>query len=141
MKLWSVEFRKGRTTRGSTAQRFSPMSFISRYGRGNVQAIKTGRLDRTDWMSSMKQRSFNIRSLMIAIASYGIALTVIRWLSVRSPHHVLLFSLGPLCGVGLHRLRGGNGIVGGAVGGIAAGFVFVAGHFLVGCCPAVPRRG
>lgn len=77
----------------------------------------------------MKQRSFNIRSLMIAIASYGIALTIIRWCSVWSPQHVLLFSLGPLCGVYFHRLVGGNGIVGGAVGGIAAGLVFVVGDY------------
>ncbi len=73
----------------------------------------------------MKQRSFKIRSLMIAIASYGIALTVIRWCGVRSPQRALRFSLGPLCGVYLHRHRGGNGIVGGAIGGIAVAVVDV----------------
>jgi hypothetical protein len=77
----------------------------------------------------MKQGSFRIRSLMIAIASYGIALTVIRWCGVRSPQHAMLFSLGPLCGVYLHKHRGGNGIVGGAIGGIAVAFVFVVGDY------------
>jgi hypothetical protein len=37
--------------------------------------------------------------------------------------------LGPLCGVYVHRHRGGNGIVGGAVGGLATGFVFVVGDY------------
>ena len=77
----------------------------------------------------MKKNVFNISSLMVAIALCGIALTMVRWSSVNSPHHALLFSLGPLCGVYLHRLRGGNGIVGGAVGGIAAGLAFVVGDY------------
>jgi hypothetical protein len=66
---------------------------------------------------------------MVAIASCGIALTMVRWCSVNSPQHALLFSLGPLCGIYLHRLRGGNGIGGGTIGGIASGFVFDTGAY------------
>jgi hypothetical protein len=38
----------------------------------------------------------------------------------------MLFSAGPLAGIYLHRARGGNGIIGGLVAGVATACLFVA---------------
>jgi hypothetical protein len=78
----------------------------------------------------MKQTACNTRSLMVAIAACGIGLAMVRWCNVNSRHHALLFGLGPLCDVYLHRVGGGNGIAGGAMAGIASGVIFVGGAYL-----------
>ena len=59
----------------------------------------TGHRYHGGWRSSVKQNVCNISSPMVAIALSGIALAMVRWCSVNTANHAVLFSLGPLCGV------------------------------------------